>query len=158
MTACLSLNHETFAPSSSLYQRFQEVRRFTAELCAALVPEDYVLQSMPDASPTRWHLAHTTWFFETFVLPKARPGYRAFHPAHRELFNSLRAGKTIFNGDYMATSTMLAILGRMATYTGQKITWEQAVNSKEDLTPEKYEWGPVSVPSLVARPGQTKFA
>jgi predicted dehydrogenase len=86
------------------------------------------------------------------------PKTNMYQQEHRELFNALRAGKSIFNGDYMATSTMLAILGRMATYTGQKITWEQAVNSKEDLTPEKYEWGPVSVPSLVARPGQTKFA
>ena len=81
-----------------------------------------------------------------------------YEQEHRELFTALRAGQTINNGDYMATSTMLAILGRMATYTGQKITWEQAINSKEDLTPAKYEWGPVSVPSLVARPGQTKFA
>jgi predicted dehydrogenase len=80
-----------------------------------------------------------------------------YQQEHRDLFNALRAGKSIFNGDYMATSTMLAILGRMATYTGQKITWEQAVNSKEDLTPDKYEWGSVSVPSVVAKPGRTKF-
>jgi predicted dehydrogenase len=85
------------------------------------------------------------------------PKSNMYQQEHRELFNSLRAGQTIFNGDYMATSTMLAILGRMATYTGQKVTWEQAINSKEDLTPEKYEWGPVSVPSKVARPGETKF-
>jgi predicted dehydrogenase len=85
------------------------------------------------------------------------PKPNMYQQEHRDLFNALRAGKTIFNGDYMATSTMLAILGRMATYTGQKITWEQAINSKEDLTPAKYEWGPVSVQSVVAKPGRTKF-
>jgi ergothioneine biosynthesis protein EgtB len=92
MTACLSLHHESLAPSSSLYQRFQDVRRFTAELCAPLVPEDYVLQSMPDASPTRWHLAHTTWFFETFFLARAMPGYRPYHPHYNYLFNSYYHG------------------------------------------------------------------
>jgi len=57
----------------------------------------------------------------------------------------------------MARSTLLAIMGRMATYTGQLITWEQAMNSKEDLTPPKYEWGAIPTPS-VAVPGVTKFA
>jgi len=57
----------------------------------------------------------------------------------------------------MARSTLLAIMGRMATYTGQLITWEQAMNSKEDLAPPKYEWGPIPTPS-VAIPGVTKFA
>ena len=56
----------------------------------------------------------------------------------------------------MAKSTLMAILGRMATYTGQVITWEQALNSKEDLTPAKYEWGPVPTPSA-AVPGVTRF-
>ena len=52
---------------------------------------------------------------------------------------------------------MMAIMGRMATYTGQTITWEQAMNSKEDLSPAKYEWGNIPVPT-VAMPGVTKFA
>jgi hypothetical protein len=52
---------------------------------------------------------------------------------------------------------MLAILGRMATYTGQQIRWDQAVNSQEDLTPPRYEWGPLETPP-VAMPGITKFA
>jgi hypothetical protein len=50
----------------------------------------------------------------------------------------------------------MAIMGRMATYTGQTITWEQALQSKEDLTPAKYEWGPIATPA-VAKPGQTRF-
>jgi predicted dehydrogenase len=76
---------------------------------------------------------------------------------HDELFASIRSGKPINNGDYMTKSTLLAIMGRMATYTGQVITWEQALNSKEDLTPEKYEFGPLAVPP-VAIPGKTRFA
>jgi hypothetical protein len=53
-------------PGSSLAERFAAARRFTEELASELEPEDCTLQSMPEASPTRWHLAHTTWFFETF--------------------------------------------------------------------------------------------
>src|SRR2546421_7885883 len=59
---------------------------------------------------------------------------------HDELFASIRNGKPINNGDYMSKTTLMAIMGRMATYTGQKITWEQAMNSKEDLSPEGYTW------------------
>jgi predicted dehydrogenase len=75
---------------------------------------------------------------------------------HDELFASIRSGKVINNGDYMCQSTLMAIMGRMATYTGQVITWEMAKNSKEDLTPAKYEFGDLPVPP-VARPGVTKF-
>jgi predicted dehydrogenase len=75
---------------------------------------------------------------------------------HNELIASIRAGMPINNGDYMTKSTLMAIMGRMATYTGQEITWEKALNSKEDLTPPKYEFGSLPVPP-VARPGVTKF-
>jgi ergothioneine biosynthesis protein EgtB len=64
------------------------VRAFTESLCAPLATEDYVVQSMPDVSPTKWHLAHTTWFFETFVLVPHAPGYRPYHPDYAFLFNS----------------------------------------------------------------------
>ncbi|HEV7223356.1 MAG TPA: Gfo/Idh/MocA family oxidoreductase [Pirellulales bacterium] len=76
---------------------------------------------------------------------------------HDELFASIRSGNPIDNSQYMCRSTMLAILGRMCTYTGQTITWEQALNSKEDLSPAKYEWGPLAV-SPVPMPGITQFA
>ena len=75
---------------------------------------------------------------------------------HDELFASIRAGKPINNGEFMAKSTLLAIMGRMATYTGQEITWDMAWNSKEDLSPPAYEWGDLETPS-VAVPGVTKF-
>ncbi len=71
-----------------LCDRFHQIRKFTDSLCATLEPEDCVVQSMPDVSPTKWHLAHTTWFFETFILKKFLPGYRAEIPEYAYLFNS----------------------------------------------------------------------
>ncbi|MCA1664270.1 MAG: ergothioneine biosynthesis protein EgtB [Myxococcales bacterium] len=66
---------------------YREVRRATEALCDGLAVEDYVAQSMPDCSPLKWHLAHTSWFFETFVLT-ARRGYEPFDPRYGYLFNS----------------------------------------------------------------------
>jgi predicted dehydrogenase len=76
---------------------------------------------------------------------------------HDELFASIRNGNPINNGDWMTKSTLMAIMGRMACYTGQVITWQQALNSQENLTPARYEWGPLPVPE-VARPGITTFS
>lgn len=77
---------------------------------------------------------------------------------HDELFASIRAGKPLNDGDRMVTSTMAGIMGRMAGYTGQQITWEQALNSKEEIAPQNLrDWnGKVEVPPL-ALPGRTKF-
>lgn len=75
---------------------------------------------------------------------------------HTELFAAIRAGKDINNGKYMSYSTLLAIMGRMACYTGADVSWEAALNSQENLSPEKYEWGKVKVPEI-AMPGVTKF-
>ncbi len=71
-----------------LLQRYLQVRSFSKELCETLEPEDYVIQSMPEASPTKWHLAHTSWFFEAFVLKQFLPDYQPRHPQYRFLFNS----------------------------------------------------------------------
>ena len=68
--------------------RFAAIRRATEALAANLTPEDQAIQSMPDASPTKWHLAHSSWFFETFILGPFAPGYRVFDPAFAYLFNS----------------------------------------------------------------------
>jgi dimethylhistidine N-methyltransferase len=72
---------------AGLAERYLRLRHNTAALVEALSPEDLVVQSMPDASPAKWHLAHTTWFFETFVLAP-RDGYRPFDPQYGYLFNS----------------------------------------------------------------------
>ncbi|HUB66351.1 MAG TPA: hypothetical protein VL981_02560, partial [Candidatus Methylacidiphilales bacterium] len=73
---------------SELARRYRQVRSFSDKLCETLEPEDYVIQTMPEASPTKWHLAHTTWFFETFILKQFVPNYRSFHPQYGFLFNS----------------------------------------------------------------------
>lgn len=71
-----------------LAARFAQVRAHTLALAAPLSPEDQCVQSMPDASPTKWHLAHTTWFFEAVVLAAHRPGYQPYDPRWFHLFNS----------------------------------------------------------------------
>jgi len=68
--------------------RFAAIRQQTEALAAHLTPEDQAIQSMPDVSPTKWHLAHTSWFFETFLLGPFDPAYRVFDPAFAYLFNS----------------------------------------------------------------------
>ena len=75
-------------PRASLAARYRATRDRTERLCAPLEPEDYQLQSKPECSPPKWHLAHTAWFFETFVLAPHAPGHRPFHPLFNYLFNS----------------------------------------------------------------------
>jgi len=74
--------------AESIGQEFCRVRQQTETLCEPLTPEDMMVQSCPEASPAKWHLAHTTWFFETFLLAEFLPGYRPFHPDFVWLFNS----------------------------------------------------------------------
>ncbi len=85
---------DTSAPvgADGLEASYAAVRRQTEALCAPLETEDYVIQSMPDASPVKWHLAHTSWFFETFVLRPRQADYRPFHPQFGFLFNSYYQG------------------------------------------------------------------
>jgi ergothioneine biosynthesis protein EgtB len=81
-------NNDAESIRKILIKRYKEVRGFTHKLCEPLVTEDYIIQSMPDVSPTKWHLAHTSWFFEAFVLSKADENYRSIHPLYTYLFNS----------------------------------------------------------------------
>lgn len=80
------------APGNDLAAAYVRVRQASLALAAPLSAEDCCVQSMPDASPVKWHLAHTTWFFETFVLEPHEPGFAPFHPAFRVLFNSYYQG------------------------------------------------------------------
>ncbi len=86
------LNQTDTAPSadarSPLRRRYAQIRAATEALAAPLSPEDQTIQSMPDASPAKWHRAHTTWFFETFLLQQHLPGYTVFDPAFNYVFNS----------------------------------------------------------------------
>ena len=84
-----SANAETFVSADMpLASRFRQVRAATEALCRPLATDDYAIQSMPDASPAKWHIAHTSWFFEEFVLQRAFEGYAFFDPSFRYLFNS----------------------------------------------------------------------
>ena len=77
-----------FQDDASLLQQYLRLRGASLKICAPLGVEDHSLQPMPDASPAKWHLAHTTWFFETFVLSQYMDGFRPYHPSFRNLFNS----------------------------------------------------------------------
>ncbi len=85
------MSSSTTTPSrgaETLLKRYQRVRGFSRRLAEPLSPEDMQLQSMPDASPTKWHLAHTTWFFETFLLAPNLPGWTPPNPQFVYLYNS----------------------------------------------------------------------
>ena len=81
------------AVSDDLSARLATTRRLTLELASPLSEADANLQPFPDASPAKWHLAHTTWFFETFVLRDHVPGYRPFDERFHYLFNSYYEGE-----------------------------------------------------------------
>jgi predicted dehydrogenase len=111
--------------------------------------EDYVLGTKGRCNVLR----HTISAPNGEIVWKYRgPKPNMYQVEHDELFGSIRSGQPINNGLYMARSTMLAILGRMCTYTGKEITWEEALNNQESLTPREYAWGPVETPQ-VAVPG-----
>ena len=78
----------TMSARESMLEHYQRVRGDTEALCAPLAIEDFGLQTMPEVSPAKWHIAHTSWFFETFVLMRFAGDYRVFHPAFDHLFNS----------------------------------------------------------------------
>jgi predicted dehydrogenase len=92
----------------------------------------------------------STWRFEDKVK-------NMYQVEHDEMFAGIRQGQPLNNGEYMARSTLLAIMGRMATYTGQEVTWERALNSKQDLSPKHYAWG--AAPEIeIAIPGVSKLS
>src|SRR5205807_4388522 len=94
---------------------------------------------------------------QTWRYKESGPSTDMYQTEHNELFASIRSGKPINDGEWMAQSTMMGIMGRMAAYTGQAITWEMALNSKEDLSPPSYDWNQPMTTPPVAMPGRTKF-
>lgn len=94
--------------------------------------------------------ADQTWVYEG-------PQNQMYQTEHDQLFAAIRRGRPINNGDYMTRSTLLAIMGRMAAYTGQQVTWEQALASREDLSPPRYAWDVSLADPPVAVPGLTRF-
>lgn len=94
-TTNMSSPVSNMASVDHLLTKYQQVRHRTEELCAPLSTEDYIPQPIVDVSPPRWHIAHTTWFFETFILKAFDPEYKVFHDKYPYLFNSyyVQAGK-----------------------------------------------------------------
>ncbi|OYV36801.1 MAG: hypothetical protein B7Z80_14600 [Rhodospirillales bacterium 20-64-7] len=88
----LEQSEKILRSAAGLAERFRAVRDESVARAAPLSDEDCMAQSMPDASPVKWHLAHTTWFFETFILERFEPGFRPFHAAFRMLYNSYYNG------------------------------------------------------------------
>jgi predicted dehydrogenase len=100
-------------------------------------------------------MAHRITGRNAWAYPRQRSRAEdMYQQEHNELFASIRSGNPINNGEYMCKSTLMGILGRMATYTGRVVTWEQALNSQEDLTPARLEFGPLAV-AEVPMPGVT---
>jgi len=87
-TESVNRTEGTALSKPELLHRYLQVRGFSQKLCETLEPEDCVIQTMPEASPTKWHLAHTSWFFEEFVLKQFLPDYQPRHPQYGFLFNS----------------------------------------------------------------------
>lgn len=87
-----SAQQDSTPPLDFLLLQYKKVRRRSLQLAEPLSEEDCCAQSMPDASPIKWHLAHTTWFFETFLLERLEPDFQPFHPMFRVLFNSYYNG------------------------------------------------------------------
>ena len=90
MSTTLAEAHAPAGQSAAeeLLERYRNVRAFSARMCEGMEPEDFVIQSMPDVSPTKWHLAHTTWFFEAFLLEPSGIGYEPLNAEYSYLFNS----------------------------------------------------------------------
>jgi ergothioneine biosynthesis protein EgtB len=91
----------TVTQTSSLLQKYKAIRHQSESLCDPLASEDYVVQPIVDVSPPKWHLAHTTWFFEMFVLHKFQPVYQLFNQQYNYLFNSYyeNAGDRVLRAD-----------------------------------------------------------
>jgi hypothetical protein len=92
-------------------------------------------------------------------IPEARPSPQPsmYQVEHDELFASIRSGNPINDGEWMAQSTLLGIMGRNAAYTGQQLTWEMILNSQQVLVPEIKDWKTQFEPEPMAMPGRTKF-
>jgi predicted dehydrogenase len=85
------------------------------------------------------------------------PENKMYQTEHDELLASIRSGRSLNNGEYMISSTLVALMGRMAAYTGQEVTWNMVLGSKQDLSPSRYDWAASPPASDIAIPGQTAF-
>jgi len=117
---------------------------------------DYIMGTRGTCFVNGWGPTHVITGENAWTRDANAPAPNMYQVEHDEFFASIRSGKPINDGQWMANSTMMALLGRMAAYTGKTITWEQAMNSSEDLSPSVYEFGNLATPQS-ARPGETPF-
>ena len=125
-------------PAAAQAPRYQPVRAATLALIEPLSAEDCAIQSMPDASPVKWHLAHTTWFFETFVLEPHASGYRSFDPAYRYLFNSYY---NALGARHPRPERGMLSRPSLAEVLAYRRHVDEAVLANNDLPPEPIELG-----------------
>ena len=126
----------------SLITHYRNVRGFTEELTEPLETEDYVVQAMENVSPAKWHLAHTSWFFETFLLAKARPDYESLHPQYHYLFNSyyLQTGQP-FTREHRGLITRPTV---QQTYQYREYVDEQVIAFINNCSEQEFkQWAPV---------------
>jgi len=118
---------------------------------------DYLMGSEGFAKIPGWQApfikAKTNWRYK-----ESGPKVDMYQVEHNELFASIRAGKPINDGQWMAQSTLMGIMGRMAAYTGQEVSWEQAMNSTEKLAPDNLDWNMKLEIAPMAMPGSTKVS
>ena len=122
-------------------ERFGTARRQTLALCAGMTAEDMMVQSCPEASPAKWHLAHTAWFFESFVLREFLPGYRLFNEDFPWLFNSYYEGFSAFPEKRLRASFSRPALDEILLYRehvdrGIEQLFETAVDLEADARAE----------------------
>ncbi|MFO0913068.1 MAG: Gfo/Idh/MocA family oxidoreductase [Pirellulales bacterium] len=115
--------------------------------------DDYVMGTKGKAALLKFQIEGD----QSWRYPRRPERPSMYDVEHQELFAGIRKGQIINNGIYMARSTLMAIMGRMACYTGELVTSEAAMNSQQSLTPSSYSWGDVSIPVEVAMPGVTKL-
>jgi ergothioneine biosynthesis protein EgtB len=121
-----------------LVQRFMNVRNETEDITKHLEPEDTVVQTMPDVSPTKWHLAHVTWFWETFVLQND-PSFKVYHPTYNYLFNSYyeSVGQRYARPQrgFLSRPTVDEVLQYRQYVTDKMIQYMKSSSYDESLTP-----------------------
>jgi ergothioneine biosynthesis protein EgtB len=118
MRESFSLAAHASGPVQDLADRLRAVRRRTLALCEPLSPEDMMVQSCPEASPAKWHLAHTAWFFESFVLNEFLPGYRLFDQDFPWLFNSYYQSFAAFPEKRLRASFSRPSIDQVLRYRG----------------------------------------
>ena len=131
----------TDCAGTSMIERYRRVRQFTVDFCAPLAPEDMVVQTRENVSPTKWHLAHTTWFWETFVLREHAPGYEPIDDTYAYLFNSyyIQAGERHCRDQrgYISRPTVEQVLGfRRHVDEAMHALWDEADDAtRQQLAP-----------------------